>query len=547
MKKAREKKPAARNRPIEVPSLNNPNHVFDIYGESGSDVNYIEEFLKGEDKKNSKEYDYTNMDVKKEGKQADLQESKITQYHHDIPRKNGENEKALVTKEMGLGYLGKNIFIGDSAATNHMTSRKLSVYDLVPTNGSVMIGNGKSISCTHKGKLDVICKHKDGSMARETWDVKFVRELNHDLFSFTKSMKDGWQMNGRWKEGGLMIELFKTIRASMKFDRMIPSGSSWLMGIKVHRVYDEAHAAVEPRKSVTATKLHQITRHTGEHLLKPTANYMKLKLLGRLPPCEACAKAKIRQRNVQKKKIKKMPTKPGYRVFIDISSFKQVSRGGNRHWLIVVDEFSDYTYRFFLNKKSGQIKILPMWIKGIAKKHRIEIKRIRLDNSGENKSLQKECDKQNFGIIFEFTAPGTPQQNSIAERRIPTLMGRARALLIQAGLEPKYKEEFWCEVISTATKLDNTMVRPERTKPRHTLFYGEDPKYARGLRTFGEMAVVAIHEGKKMRSKLDNRGKTCMVVGYADDHTKDVYRFLNIHTKRIILSRDVRWLNIIWR
>ena len=99
------KKPAARNRPIEVPSLNNPNHVFDIYGESGSDVNHIEDFLKGEDKKNSKEYDYSNMDVKKEGKQADLQESKITRYHHDIPRKKGENEKALVTKEMGLGYL----------------------------------------------------------------------------------------------------------------------------------------------------------------------------------------------------------------------------------------------------------------------------------------------------------------------------------------------------------------------------------------------------------------------------------------------------------
>ena len=319
------------------------------------------------------------------------------------------------------------------------------------------------------------------------------------------------------------------------------------MGIKVHRVYDEAHAAMEAGKSISATKLHNMTGHTGEHLLKPTANYMKLKLIGRLQPCEVCAKAKIRQRNVQKKKIKKMPTKPGYRVFIDISSFKQVSRGGNKHWLIMVDEFSDYVHSFFLKKKSDQIKILPMWIKGIAKKHRIEIKRIRLDNSGENKSLQKECDKQNLGIIFEFTAPGTPQQNSVAERRLPTLMGRARAMLIQAGLEAKYKEEFWCEVISTATKLDNIMVRPERTKPPHTLFYGEDAKYARSLRTFGEMAVVAIHEGKQMRSKLDNRGKTCMFVGYADDHTKDVYRFLNIHTKRIILSRDVRWLNVMWK
>ena len=232
-----------------------------------------------------------------------------------------------------------------------MTSTKMGVYNLVPINGSVMIGNGKSIKCTHKGKLDVICKHKDGSIARETWDVKIVPELNHDLFSFTKAMKDGFQMNGRWKEGDLMIELFKTTRASKKFDRMIPSGSSWLMAIKVHRVLDQAHSVVEPGKSILTTKFHQITGHTGEHLLKPTANYMKLKLIGRMPPCEICAKVKIRQRNIPKKIMKQLPTRPGYRMFIDISSFKHVSRGGNRHWLIVVDKFSDYVHSFLLEQE----------------------------------------------------------------------------------------------------------------------------------------------------------------------------------------------------
>ena len=52
------------------------------------------------------------------------------------------------------------------------------------------------------------------------------------------------------------------------------------------------------------------------------------------------------------------------------------------------------------------------------------------DWTGDKRSLQRECDKQNLGIIFEFTAPGTPQQNSVAERKIPTLMGRARAMMI---------------------------------------------------------------------------------------------------------------------
>ena len=75
---------------------------------------------------------------------------------------------------------------------------------------------GRASAAPTKEKWMSSANTKDGSLARETWEVKIVPELNHDLFSFTKAMKDGWQMNGRWKEGGLMIELFKTGRASMK-------------------------------------------------------------------------------------------------------------------------------------------------------------------------------------------------------------------------------------------------------------------------------------------------------------------------------------------
>ena len=47
MKKAQTKKPAARNRRVEEPSPNDLNHVFEVYKESGSDVDYIEDSLKG--------------------------------------------------------------------------------------------------------------------------------------------------------------------------------------------------------------------------------------------------------------------------------------------------------------------------------------------------------------------------------------------------------------------------------------------------------------------------------------------------------------------
>ena len=63
-----EKKPAAKIMLVEEASRINLNYVFEVYEESGSDINYIEDCLKGENKKNSKEENYTNMDEKKEGK-----------------------------------------------------------------------------------------------------------------------------------------------------------------------------------------------------------------------------------------------------------------------------------------------------------------------------------------------------------------------------------------------------------------------------------------------------------------------------------------------
>ena len=66
------KKLAVENRLIEKPTLYNLNHIYKLYKESGSVNENIEDFDKGEKKKNSKEKNYTNTDEKKEGKQADL-------------------------------------------------------------------------------------------------------------------------------------------------------------------------------------------------------------------------------------------------------------------------------------------------------------------------------------------------------------------------------------------------------------------------------------------------------------------------------------------
>ena len=63
-----DKKPAVEDSIIEEPHLNNLNHVYEQYEEYGSDNDNIEDSLKGENKRNSNEENYTNMDKKKEGK-----------------------------------------------------------------------------------------------------------------------------------------------------------------------------------------------------------------------------------------------------------------------------------------------------------------------------------------------------------------------------------------------------------------------------------------------------------------------------------------------
>ena len=127
---------------------------------------------------------------------------------------------------------------------------------------------------------------------------------------------------------------------------------------------------------------------------------MKIEMTGQLSPCKICAQAKIRQSNIPKKKLNQVPIRPGYRTFIDISSFQHENMGDRRPWMIAVDEFSDCS-DIFLKRKSYQTIVIPIWIKGLNNKY-------GMDNSGENRILQKECDIQNLGVIFEFTAPGTP-------------------------------------------------------------------------------------------------------------------------------------------
>ena len=97
-------------------------------------------------------------------------------------------------------------------------------------------------------------------------------------------------------------------------------------------------------------------------------------------------------------------------MYLDISSMRKPSMGGRQHWVMLVDEATKYKKCFFLKRRMNIEPIID-WIKALKARHRIQVKIIRCDNAGENKVLERELDKNELGIIFEYTAPATPQHN----------------------------------------------------------------------------------------------------------------------------------------
>ena len=86
-------------------------------------------------------------------------------------------------------------------------------------------------------------------------------------------------------------------------------------------------------------------------------------------------------------------------------------------------------------------------------------------------------------------------------------------MMNHARFTVKKGQEMWWEAEQTATMLDNVLVQEKGGKPPYTKLYGEDPKYAKYLRTFGEIGVTAISSNKVARTKVDPRGRISMFVG----------------------------------
>jgi len=182
-------------------------------------------------------------------------------------------------------------------------------------------------------------------------------------------------------------------------------------------------------------------------------------------------------------------------------------------------------------------------IKNLKTKYNLQVHRVRCDNAGENQAFEKVCNQEGLGIDFEYTAPGTPQQNGRVERKFATLFNRVRAMLNGGKFSPYLRNGLWAEAANTATYLENHLITPNRSLTPYQQFFGKGHLHIlTSMQKFGEICIATFKDNTH-RAKLANQGTPGIWVGFANNHPTGTHRIFNPKTKRIILTGDVAFLN----
>ncbi|GKA32369.1 putative ribonuclease H-like domain-containing protein [Tanacetum coccineum] len=147
-----------------------------------------------------------------------------------------------------------------------------------------------------------------------------------------------------------------------------------------------------------------------------------------------------------KSKIQNSITQPLFMLHMDLFGPTFVSSLMNKKYcLVVTDDYSRFTWVFFLATKDETSGILKSFITEIENLVDKKVKIIRCDNGTEfkNKVMSEFCEQK--GIKREFSVARTPQQNGVAERRNRTLIEAARTMLADS----KLPTTFWAEAVNT--------------------------------------------------------------------------------------------------
>ncbi|GKA09429.1 putative ribonuclease H-like domain-containing protein, partial [Tanacetum coccineum] len=347
----------------------------------------------------------------------------------------------------------------DNGCSRHMTVNMSYFTDFEEIEGGYVAfgGNPKG------GKITGRCTIKTSSLDFE--NVYFVRELKFNLFSVSQICD---------KKNSVLFNDTKCIVLSPNF-KLTDESHVLLKVPRKNNMYSVDLKNIVPKGGLTClfpkatsdeSKLwHRRLGHINfKTMNKQVKRNLVRGLLSKLfendQTCVACQKGK-QHRASCKSKIVSSISQPLHVLHMDLfgPTFVKILMK-KMHCLVVIDDYSRFSWVFFLANKDETSGILKSFITGV-----------------ENLVDQR---------VKVISVARTPQQNGVAERKNRILIEAARTMLADS----KLPTTFWAEAVNTTCYVKNrVLVTKPHNKTPYELFLGRKPALS-FMRPFGYPIII---------------------------------------------------------
>ncbi|GJS39678.1 zinc finger, CCHC-type containing protein [Tanacetum coccineum] len=212
------------------------------------------------------------------------------------------------------------------------------------------------------------------------------------------------------------------------------------------------------------------------------------------------------------------------------------THSGKKLIFLLVDDCTRFMWAYFLTTKDQALSTFKEFRQQIEMEMRMKVRMLRTDRGGEftSNEFTRYC-KEN-GIARQLTAPYSPQQNGVVERRNRTVLSTTRSMMKAM----KLPLTFWAEAVRHAIYILNRVpTRALVDKTPYEALYNRKPNLE-NLRIFGctAYAKITIPHLKK----LDDRSIPLVYLGVEEG--SKAYRLYDPIAKKKHVSRDVKFMEI---
>jgi transposase InsO family protein len=163
---------------------------------------------------------------------------------------------------------------------------------------------------------------------------------------------------------------------------------------------------------------------------------------------------------------------------------------GYDSFITFTDDYSRYGYIYPIKERSEALDKFKIFKAEVENQLDKRIKIVRSDRGGEYYGRHTPFGQvpgpfakflQENGIVAQYSMPGEPRQNGVAERRNSTLMDMVRSMMSYSTLPLS----LWTEALKTAIHILNRVPSKSVTKTPYELWTGRVPSLHH-LRVGGE-------------------------------------------------------------